>query len=480
MLSIVSNRQLYYPEGEYYSPDQAFPEYQHEHLSTKPNPTYRAVRACLAQAGLDKERFGSKDWNPLQGFIRAGSRVFILCNFVYHRRSRESEAAFHAKCTHGSVLRAIADYVLLATGETGRVTFGNAPIQSCDWNRVLRETGAAEVERFYKQRGLLVASCDLRSVVVEYDRLGRRLRDHISEGKTCVEVDLGMDSLLYALPRMGEERPRFRVSDYNPSNTESYHSGATHRYVVSREFLHADVVVSVPKLKTHEKVGLTCGLKGFVGIVGRKECLAHHRFGGPRIGGDEYPADSWTRLCLSGFTDWVQRDGPAARLSTGMFQILDRSIRRLLRVLGAIQFGGWQGNDTAWRMALDLARIAHYADAAGKMHEKIQRKNLLLVDGVVGGEGNGPLDPRPVYSGALVFTDDLVLGDEAACLLAGFDPAEIPIVREAFLLQKYPLTIQTMDTAPLVLNERQESIPVLAATRRAKFKRPHGWEAAAR
>ena len=48
---------------------------------------------------------------------------------------------FYAKCTHGSVLRAILDYVLLAL-EEGTVRFGNAPVQSCNWERVLEETGA--------------------------------------------------------------------------------------------------------------------------------------------------------------------------------------------------------------------------------------------------------------------------------------------------------------------------------------------------
>ena len=59
--------------------------------------------------------------------------------------------------------------------------------------------------------------------------------------------------------------------------------------MIHRDVLEADVVIHLSKLKTHEKVGITCGLKGFVGSVGHKDCLAHHRFGPPGRGGDEYP-----------------------------------------------------------------------------------------------------------------------------------------------------------------------------------------------
>ena len=108
MISIVCNDGLRYPPGgDFFSPDEAFPEYRHRHLSSQPNPVYRAVRQALAQAGLDSSRFGSPEWNPMGEFIRQGSRVFILCNFVYHRRVNESDEAFFAKCTHGSVLRAV-------------------------------------------------------------------------------------------------------------------------------------------------------------------------------------------------------------------------------------------------------------------------------------------------------------------------------------------------------------------------------------
>ena len=50
-------------------------------------------------------------------------------------------------------------------------------------------------------------------------------------------------------------------------------------------------------------------------------------------------------------------------------------------------------------------RIAHYADATGRMHDTPQRRHLSLVDGIVAGEGDGPLDPDPIRAGTIAMSD---------------------------------------------------------------------------
>jgi len=472
---LIVDPSLEYPDsGDYYSPDECFPEYQHTHISARPNPIYRGVRACLAQAGLDKTRVGSADWNPLGDYIKPGNHVFVLCNFVYHRRPSESRERFLAKCTHGSVLRTLVDYVLLAIGNTGSVLFGNAPVQSCIWDRVLADTGARVVEEFYRQRGLRVRARDLRAFVAEYDVFGRELGHRVDETQPLVTVDLGADSLLAMLDCPKGSAPRFRVDDYNPRRTDAYHSASSHRYVISRTILDADVVINLSKLKTHEKVGITCGLKGFVGAVGQKECLAHHRLGNPRRGGDEYPETSTTRYLLSSLQDWVQQL-ESTQSFRGAFQILNAFIRRLLRIAGVIQLGSWHGNDTAWRMALDIARIVHYCESSGMMHSMQQRAILSFVDGVIGGEGDGPLSPKPVNSGILVFSDDVAVGDEAASCLMGFDPSKVAIIREAFSLQKYPLVHRFSDDAAVVCNGQPLSLTDLTEPTQYRYEAPRGW-----
>jgi uncharacterized protein (DUF362 family) len=473
VLSIKTLAEPRYPAPDAgFSPAERYPELRFGEAAAAPNPVYAALRGLFEQAGLDALHAGTPAWNPLGAFVKPGARVFVLCNFVYHRRPQESELDLQAKCIHGSVLRALVDYLLIAVGPGGRVAFGNAPLQACSWARVLEETGAARALAFYRERGLPVEARDLRLVVAERDVLGRVVSvDRRDEAGQAVVVDLAGDSLLAEHP--GSPRPHYRVADYDPRRTERFHAGRSHRYVVHRETLEADVIVSLSKLKTHEKVGVTCGLKGFVGAVGHKDCLAHHRFGSPDGGGDEYPT-SWSVLRpLSRFQDWLGTRDHAAPFQAAL-EIGDRSARRLLRRLGAVQGGAWSGNDTCWRMALDLARILHHADAAGVLHDAPQRTHLSLIDGVIAGEGEGPLAPSPVRAGVLLFGDDVVFTDRIACRLMGFDPDRIPLVARAAQPMRWGLA-SAAASREIVRDGRPCDESALAPAAGRPFLPPRGW-----
>ncbi|MCG8592702.1 MAG: hypothetical protein MJE66_25715, partial [Proteobacteria bacterium] len=222
LASVVSSRDLRYSEpGHGFSPDERYPEYGFSEFSSRPNLVYRALRQNLRAAGLDRENFGTKAWNPLGAYFAPGSSVFVLCNFVYHRRPQESRHDFFAKCVHGSVLRALCDYILLAIGPRGRIRFGNSPLQACRWEQVLEDSHANEVERFYREHAANVESRDLRLFVTERSFLGhvsRVVERGDSDGR---QVVLGSESLLSELARDA----RFRIADYKPERIEGFHSG---------------------------------------------------------------------------------------------------------------------------------------------------------------------------------------------------------------------------------------------------------------
>lgn len=474
MLSVLLDRDLKYPEiPDGFSPDERYPEYHFATISPCRNDAYRAVRQCFAQAGLHSERFGTPEWNPLGELVRPGSRVFVLCNFVQHRRQNESTKNFLAKCTHGSIIRAVIDYLLLAVGETGQVMFGNAPLQSANWQAVLDDTGAQSVWEFYRSVGARVEAKDLRLLIAERRHIGSVKSWEERDETAAVTVDLGKTSLLSSLENGAQTR--FRVSDYDPDRTERFHSHGSHYYVISRDVLESDVIFSLPKLKTHQKVGLTCGLKGFVGAVAHKDCLAHHRFGSPRVGGDEYPADDFGVLQLvSGFHDSVQRSSPTA-FSGGLLRAIDRLARHTVNQLAPATAGSWFGNDTAWRMALDISRILIYGAIDGTLRNQPQRQNLILVDGLIGGEGEGPLSPKAVKAGALLFCDDVALCDWAAARLIGFDPEKLPLLREAFGNSAYPISTIDPLRQDVFFNGDKERLLAILAAHENRFKPPQGW-----
>jgi len=473
MLSILSNDTLAYPaSGDAFSPDRRFPEYRMNAVSQRPNPAYAAVRDVLAQAGLDRDRFDTPAWNPFTAWVRPGQRVFVLCNFVYQRRPWESHEDFLGKCTHASVIRPIIDYLLLAVGPTGRVQFGNAPLQSCTWREVTEQTGAAEIADFYRRAGAPVELIDLRLHVAERSALGWVHHVNDRGEADAVRVDLGRHSLLAPLDA---GHPRYRVMDYNPDRTDACHADGKHVYLLHRAILDSDVIVSVPKLKTHEKVGITCALKGCVGAIGHKDCLAHHRQGTPGQHGDEYPVGLLGLLpALSRMHDRIQRtneNSGGGRFIRFADRVARKASSKLVRGVG----GAWWGNDTAWRMSLDICRIIAHADREGVLHDRIVRPHLALIDGIVGGEGDGPLDPRAIHSGLLIFSDNPAEADFASAVLMGFSPDDLPIVREAFRLREYRLTEGPPMAAPPVLNGVPTTLDDLRHEVRRSFRAPRGW-----
>jgi hypothetical protein len=242
---------------------------------------------------------------------------------------------------------------------------------------------------------------------------------------------------------------------------------------MSRDVLESDVVISIPKLKTHEKVGITCGIKGCVGTIAHKDCLAHHRYGPPRQGGDEYPDSMAALQVLSAIHDkaYSADKGPVRDLLHSVDYFSRKVVRRFTRAMS----GGWPGNDTCWRMAVDLARIVEHADLRGTLHPEKCRRHLMLTDGIIGGEGNGPLSPRPVPLGMVAFSDNVVWGDYVNCLSMGFDPDRIPMIREAFLVDEFPLADREGGERVIQANGRTVSTSEYRAMVSRKFRPPREW-----
>ena len=412
-----------------YHPGAAFPELAPmlggSAISGPPNHVYGAVRSALAALGLDAANAGSAAWNPLGDLVQRGGRVVLKPNFIRHWNPA-SGATHESVVTHGAVIRALLDYASLAAGAAGSVALAEAPQQDCDWARASELAGLPEIQSFYADALRRDFQCiDLRREAVETadgvivarkplpgDPLGYRA------------VDLGRTSFFEA---SGLASARMRGADYDPSATGAQHSGGRNAYLLSETVLRADLIVNLPKLKTHKKTGVTLALKNLVGVNGDKNWLPHHTVG---EGGDEFPGDALIDRLRSRAVEiargWLAR-GRATRLL--------RSARRVewaVRGDAFIRSGNWHGNRTTWRMVCDLNRALYYSDA-----EKLRldapepvRRVLTVLDGIVAGEGEGPLAPNDRPLGAIVAGVDPVAVDLAALRLMGFDWRHVPKVVE--------------------------------------------------
>lgn len=431
-----------YGDSPPYSPAEAWPEYPFSPscLSAGANPAYKGVREALRLLGLDAEHWGSSTWNPLGAILRPGDTVLLKPNFV--RESRETQQG-HGDCliTHGSVIRAVCDYVYTALQGRGRIIIADAPQNDADFEKIVRIAGLKEIQDFYRRRARFeVEVHDLRPERAR--KIDGVIVGHVplpGDPAGYVRVNLGLDSEFAEINHLCH---RLYGSEYDRSEIRRHHHDDVHEYLISKTVLDADVVIGLPKLKTHKKTGLTVNLKNLVGINGNKNWLPHHREGTPGQGGDQFSDDALRhrveRQLVAGFKRLFPLLGPLRSTLAGPLKSLG------MRVFGdtnngTIRSGNWYGNDTTWRMVLDLNRILLYADAEGKIHDRPVRRFFSIVDGLVAGEGNGPLDPKPKPLGIVAAGFNPVAVDLACARLMGFDRERLPMLKQAYREHPLPL-----------------------------------------
>jgi len=461
-----------YPADPPFHPAQKHAEYPFAEISAA-NEVYDMVRQCWMDAGMDAGRAGSSEWNPLGDLIRPGQTVLVKPNLVLNRHPRGGD--IQCLITHGSVVRAVLDYVLIALRGCGRIVVGDAPLQGTDFDEAIRVSGLLPVVEYLRSKTPVeISLVDFRQVHGIRDQNGhiREWREVPGDPAGSVTFDMGRESMLNAI---SADCRRFRVAKYPARETRKYHNQKSHKYVIAGSVLDADIIISIPKLKTHCKAGVTLGLKNFVGTVCRKQCLAHHRARGTDSGGDEYPGSSvlkWTAVLLE---DWI--DGNRSKTVRTALDLLQRIDWRLMKIFRVNPYkdGGWHGNDTVWRMVLDLVRIALYGRRDGSLADHPQRRIITLLDGIVAGEGEGPLEATPVSAGALAMGMNPWATDVLISTWMGFDWKKIPLLRNADMAH-WPIAERDAGDLRLVAGGKRYSVSdIQYAEWRMNFKPPEGW-----
>ena len=413
-----------------YHASQHLPESPVQGLPTGDNQAYLAVRHSLALLGLDQERYGTSAWNPLGAVVCPGDRVLVKPNLIADKPVNSD--AWECLITHGAVLRAVVDYVLIALQGRGSVVIADAPQEDSDMARIQQRLGLDALLDFYRRHA---------RVSVEFLDLRNQYRvsengvyvDTVSlpgDPRGNVRVNLGARSHFAELDGQGK---RYYGAYYDLDDTNARHSAGVHEYMISRTALEADVFISVPKLKTHKKVGLTLNLKGLVGINGHKNWLPHYAVGAPEDNGDQFPSRQTRRwlenALVIGAKKLMSRKNPAALAAARWLKPL--AYRLFGGTEEVVRSGNWHGNDTCWRMVLDLNRVLFYADVAGQL-PRPRKRFFSIVDGIVAMEGNGPVAGRPCPLGLVAAGFDPVAVDAVCAALIGFDYRKLALLREAF------------------------------------------------
>lgn len=323
---------------------------------------------------------GMNEKNPFGEIIKPGMTVFIKPNWVASRWRASADHVDDLYCviTHPNVIEAVADDVAIALDGRGKIIIADNPSIDADFEELMEHTGIRRLQNKYEVpceifdlRPLVCPSLD---VYGQKDKMVRKCGDPQGE----VQVNLGKESMLYDV-----DSSLFRGVFNEREETVAAHTGDNQLYTYSRSLFEADVYISIPKLKTHQKVGATLNLKGLVGSITQKNQLVHWRVGYPACGGDEYP---------------------------------DKNSYDASKTAKVTHRGAWPGNDTIWRMVVDLYK--------GMLTRK-ERRYFTIIDGIMAGEGQGPFCPTAKYANTLIGGENLLLADIVAVRYMGMNPYKI-------------------------------------------------------
>lgn len=431
-VAVIKTKEPIYPRQSPYHPSENFPEYPFDETSDEPNFAYEGVRQLFEQLGYDKDNYGTKNWNPLGWLIEPEMTVVLKPNFVLSSHSEGKDT--YAIITHPSVLRAIADYCWIALEGKGKIIIADAPQYNCNWSELMNLTKLEQVRDFYNSKQS--NSFELRDLR-NYWSSGRHfpsMKQELSgDPQGTLRVNLGYESAVKDI----KSPEKMYGAVYHRHETIANHSNGNQFYELSKTIMEADVVISVPKLKVHKKVGVTLNIKGLVGINTNKNLIVHYSLGLPSEGGDQYPPNHFTPMeeKIIRTERWMY-DTFLAKQSVPL-EYIHRSIYwlhgKFIKPLGIgvekkkrlLDVGNWHGNDSAWRMSVDLIRLLYFTDKEGKLHNTPQRRLFSIIDGIIGGDNKGPLHPDAVSSSVLIAGENLFAVDIVGTRLMGFDPQKI-------------------------------------------------------
>jgi hypothetical protein len=204
-----------------------------------------------------------------------------------------------------------------------------------------------------------------------------------------------------------------------------------------------------------------------VGLNGAKAWLPHYRVGSIYEGGDEYLNKSIRKAWISKLIE--KRNNTESQIAKLFFYMVEKSIKLtvpLIPFADPYSEGSWFGNWTLPRMVADLNKLIFYADKKGIIRNKKQRKMFIIVDAIISGEGDGPMNPKQKKTGLLIAGYNPLTVDYCCCEIMGLNPNKIPLLN----LKKPALN------KPLVLyNNQRYYFHKLGRMFDFNFKVPNGW-----
>ncbi len=410
-------------------------------------------------------------------FIRVDDNVVLKPNWVKEHDERyPGPNQWEHVITHPSVIEGVIAWVAPKLQGKGSITVCDAPQTDSSFATL----------RKYCELDAMIDRCRAQWPSVQIKMLDLRPEewcaiDGVTVSKTklpgdpkgSTHVKLNEDSEFVGFHGLGQ----LYGASYNMAETREHHRDTTHEYMLCRTPMDADVLINIPKLKCHKKVGLTCALKNMVGINANKNWLPHHTEGTPDKGGDQFPAATLKANLEHSWMGGIKRFLFGKSFLSKLFV----PVKKLGRIIfgdtqKVVRSGNWHGNDTCWRMVVDLNKCIFHFDGSGALRTKPLRY-LTVVDAIIAGEGNGPMSPDAKPCGLILAGTNPVAVDSVCCALMGFDWQKVRMLVGAFVVKAKKISSFTHDEICVVSNDasRQKALGEYRKEDGLAFKPHFGW-----
>ncbi len=330
---------------------------------SRDNPVYDAVWKTVARLCLGTSR------NPLQSIIKRGDTVLIKPNLIDH---------LPGSYTRPEVVRPMID--MAVAGGAARICVADAGINFIETEQVLDATHYSEMVRCLQRRHPAI-----KIEALNLNKLPRWRWVFLGEDSSFYNSGYRDDEIAFDYGKPLLNHPYYLTVDRLGRTPRGKSAGC---YAISDDVLNADVVINMPKMKTHWTMLATLSMKNLVG-------------------------------CTMAST-YDHQAGDGANLA----RIPHCHVRKT----------NYFENDIAVRVLQDLHKIILYCDKHGRLKKRKQRQYLTVIDGIEAMERSQTTlyeqKGKRRMNRVVLAGQDPVSTDMVACRVMGYDYRQIPVLKK--------------------------------------------------
>jgi len=178
--------------------------------------------------------------------------VLVKPNMVLSWHPGGDDPNLDTMITNPSVVRAVLDYVAIALKGTGTIIVGECPPPVVRFRQVDSPLGDTSAWAIFTHPG--ECSCAM-SIFVRYGHVITTMAFSKLPKRRVTRSGIYSWRWEGKVPTcdVRKYRKNFRVTNYDHRKMRHYHTVDNDRYLISGTALSADVIITMPKLKTHRK-----------------------------------------------------------------------------------------------------------------------------------------------------------------------------------------------------------------------------------